>query len=250
MKKGTIYERGSRFIGEVRVGRLVFWLKLVARTLAVVGSCLMLVACVGLVFVYIPLMKAEVRYYWGLSAPAKAIAQIRTNGKKSSAGVKTGVVETKKTLETRPTWDVPDWGYSVYIAKIGAVSRIIPNVDAGSYKDYSLALKQGVAEAKGLAHPGEVGTTFLFAHSVGTSVDFARYNAVFYLLDKLNQGDVIEVVFKNKLYKYRVYEKEILNARDVKHLVPQMLEEKLVLSTCYPPGTTWKRLVVVAVPIR
>ena len=77
-------------------------------------------------------------------------------------------------------------------------------------------------------------------------MDIARYNAVFYLLHKLVAGDKIEVVYQGRLYKYEVTGREILAATDVKYLVPQSQEEKLVLATCYPPGTTWKRLVVIA----
>jgi sortase A len=77
-------------------------------------------------------------------------------------------------------------------------------------------------------------------------LDFARYNAVFYLLDKLTIGDEIQSVYKNELYKYQMVQREILLPNDTKYLVPQNLAEKLVLQTCYPPGTTWKRLIVIA----
>jgi LPXTG-site transpeptidase (sortase) family protein len=143
-------------------------------------------------------------------------------------------------------WAVPDTNYSIYIPRIYAISRVSPNVDAGDPKVYLPALKTGVAEALGLSHPGQAGTTYLFAHSVGTRWDFARYNAVFYLLEKLEIGDRVEIVYDGKLYKYEIAEREILAASDTRYLVPQIISEKLVLATCYPPGTTWKRLVVVA----
>jgi len=94
-------------------------------------------------------------------------------------------------------------------------------VDPGEKQEYQWALKLGVAEAAGLAHPGQKGTTYLFAHSVGTRADFARYNAIFYLLHKLETGDGVEVVYQGKLYKYEVVAKEILAAGDLKYLQPQ-----------------------------
>ncbi|KKT57956.1 MAG: secreted enzyme, sortase [Candidatus Amesbacteria bacterium GW2011_GWB1_47_19] len=148
----------------------------------------------------------------------------------------------------QPGWKVPDDNYSLFIPEIGAISRVISAVDAGDANEYLPALQQGVAEAKGMAHPGEKGTTYLFAHSVGSRADFARYNAVFYLLHKLETGDKVEVVYGGRLFKYEVEIREILEPKNVKYLVPQSEEEKLVLATCYPPGTTWKRLVVVAKP--
>ncbi|MCD8484243.1 sortase [Candidatus Woesebacteria bacterium] len=31
-------------------------------------------------------------------------------------------------------------------------------------------------------------------------------------------------------------------------MAPQTEREQLILQTCYPPGTTWKRLLIIAVP--
>lgn len=200
-----------------------------------IGLTMIIVAVGGLMWVYLPLGVAEARYFWGKSEMAKISQQVQVNLKGSK------LEQTVKEI----SWEVPDNRYSVYIPKIGAVSRVIGNVDAGNEKMYSQALKQGVAEAAGLAHPGQVGTTFLFAHSVGSRADYARYNAVFYLLDKLNIGDMVEIVYMGKLYKYEAVNKEILAADDTKYLIPQTQEEKLVLQTCYPPGTSSKRLVVV-----
>jgi len=56
----------------------------------------------------------------------------------------------------------------------------------------------------------------------------------------------VELVYQGRLYKYEVAEKEVVSATDTKYLVPQTVSEKLIMQTCYPPGTTWKRLVVVA----
>jgi sortase (surface protein transpeptidase) len=69
---------------------------------------------------------------------------------------------------------------------------VIANVDAGNEKVYQEALKLGVAAVAGLANPGERGTTYLFSHSVSNPINFVRYNAVFYLLDRLEIGDGIE----------------------------------------------------------
>ena len=143
---------------------------------------------------------------------------------------------------------MPDRDFSINIPKISARSRVIENVNAGVEREYLAALKNGVASAAGLSYPGRIGTTYLFAHSTNSPVNYARYNAVFYLLDKLVAGDTVELVYKDRLYKYVVRSTEVLSARDTRYLVPQQEEEILVLQTCYPPGTSWKRLVVVAVP--
>lgn len=184
-----------------------------------------------------PMLKAEVGYLAG-NKGEMAIGDPKTFPEWSN----TGVQETGEAAK----WEVPDINYSVYVKKIGAISVVIPEVDASNFNEYSLALKKGVAEAAGLSHPGKTGTTYLFAHSVGSRADYARYNAVFYLLHRVEEGDGVEVFYQRKLFKYTVLRKEILGARDVRYLIPQKEKELLVLSTCYPPGTSWKRLVVVA----
>ena len=47
------------------------------------------------------------------------------------------------------------------------------------------------------------------------------------------------------MYEYAVRSTAVLSAQDTRYLVPQKEKEQLVLQTCYPPGTSWKRLVVV-----
>ncbi|KKS32448.1 MAG: sortase family protein [Candidatus Amesbacteria bacterium GW2011_GWA2_42_12] len=222
MKSGTLHQ-GK----ELNVGKLILKLKTMAWGLKWMGALLIIIAVFGLIIIYGPLFKAETNY------------QISTNFKSKFAD----------SLKPIPLWKVPDNNYSVYIPKIQATSRVIGNVDASNEKAYLQALKIGVAEALGLAHPGQKGTTYLFAHSTDGPWNFTRYNAVFYLLDKTEKGDIVEIVYKNKLYKYSVFSKSVLGAQDTRYLVPQDKEEQLVLQTCWPPGTAWKRLVVVAKPM-
>ncbi|OGD09552.1 hypothetical protein A2397_03990 [Candidatus Amesbacteria bacterium RIFOXYB1_FULL_44_23] len=247
MKTGVVYQDGTQK-DPVRVSVLVRILKTMALALSAVGSLMILVSLTGLVFVYIPLGVAEVRYGFSKTQLARLTREMTFNEWEKQEKEKESVKKLKGQLitEIRPEWPVPDSGYSIYIPKIFALSKVIGNVNADKPQEYLKALKLGVAEAAGLGHPGEVGTTYLFAHSVGSRWDFARYNAVFYLLDKLVTGDAVELVYQGRLYKYEVAEKEVVSATDTKYLVPQTVSEKLIMQTCYPPGTTWKRLVVVA----
>lgn len=242
-----MYQEGATS-GELKVGRIVQGLKLAAGLLRRVGTVLMIGAAIGLVFIYFPLGWAELKYAVSRTPVAGRIQDIRYQVayKKVYGTVPAESGGSGEIKEELPVWHVPDSEYSIYIPKIFALSKVIPGVDAANPAEYRAALKSGVAEARGLATAGETGTTFLFAHSVADQADFARYNAVFYLLHKVEEGDEVEVVRKGKLLKYRVDRKEILSAEDTKFLVPQTEEEILVLQTCYPPGTTWKRLLVVA----
>lgn len=215
---------------ELSVNRLIKTLRTIAWGLRKGGSVLILVAVLGVGWIYTPLLTAEVNYQMG-----KIKFPIFDQSK---------IFKEQKPLP-RITWEVPDKEYSIFIPKISAKSRVIEDVDVANAGAYLAALKLGVAEAAGLAHPGQIGTTYLFAHSTDSPVNFARYNAVFYLLDKLTNGDKVEISYRDKIFKYRVIRLEVLGSNDTRYLVPQKEREQLILQTCYPPGTSWKRLVVV-----
>lgn len=141
----------------------------------------------------------------------------------------------------------PNKDFSIVIPKIAAVAPIIADVDPTNPKIYLPALKRGVAQAEGTAVPPDIGNMYLFAHSTDAFWDVNTYNAVFYLIGKLQNGDEIDVFWKGNLYKYQVYDKRVVDPNDTKYLGTLIKGEKtLTLQTCYPPGTTLKRLVVLA----
>lgn len=142
-----------------------------------------------------------------------------------------------------------DTDFSIVIPKIGASAKVYPNVDPEKEEEFLPVLKNGIAHAKGTVFPGFSGNVYLFAHSTDNWWNVGRYNAVFYLLKNLTKGDEIVVFFENKRHDYLVSEVLVMDARDVSQLTrPQTGGEQLVLQTCWPPGTTWKRLVVLATP--
>lgn len=144
-----------------------------------------------------------------------------------------------------------DEEFGIVIPKIRANAKVIENVDPYDGKIYQQALTKGVAHAAGTAYPGHVGNTFIFAHS---SVDWYianRYNSVFYLLHKLERGDKIEMYYKKKRYIYEVFDKKYVKPSDVTYLSSNYSlisnnSSLLTLMTCWPPGTTLKRLIIQA----
>jgi len=139
-----------------------------------------------------------------------------------------------------------DPNFSVVVPKIGANARIIPHVDASNEDAYLAALKKGVAHVEGTAYPGEGGHIFLFAHSTDYIWNVGSYNAVFYLLYKLEKGDEINLYYKGQRYVYIVVEKKVVDPSQVEYLTRKTNKEFLTLQTCWPPGTTLKRLLVFA----
>lgn len=139
-----------------------------------------------------------------------------------------------------------DGEFGIVVPKIRANAKIVANVDPYNEREYQTALTRGVAHAKGTALPNETGNMFLFSHS---SVDFynaTRYNSIFYLLNKLEKNDAIYIFYKGAKYEYRVRDRKIVAADAVSYLSPKSKVQTLTLMTCWPPGTTFKRLLIIA----
>jgi len=153
-----------------------------------------------------------------------------------------------KTLNVKPIeLLVPqDPDFSIVIPKIGANARILANVDAADEKVYAEALKKGVAHALGTSFPGEPNHIFLFAHSTDYFWNIGTYNAVFYLLYKLEANDEVNLFYQGQRYVYRVIDKKVVDPSEIEYLTKKTDSEFLTLQTCWPPGTTLKRILVFA----
>ncbi|MFZ5424979.1 MAG: sortase [Patescibacteria group bacterium] len=158
-----------------------------------------------------------------------------------------------KVLLTNPSIKVPgyivpvDTSFSVVIPKIGANSKVVANVDPYNSNEYQVQLTKGVAHALGTSFPGMPGNTFLFAHSSGNIFEANKYNSIFYLLNKLEYGDEIFVAYFGELYTYKVHTIKVVEAADVEYLKDENSDKSmLTLMTCWPAGTTLKRLIVQA----
>lgn len=208
---------------------------LIVRT---VGNLLILIAFASLFYTFWPL----------ISVTAKHLSDNIT-GKKFEAAQ----AQTFGDLLGKPDANVKiltpkDPNFSLIVEKIGADAPVIPNVDTSNKNIYDAALRRGIAHALGTSFPGQPGVSYLFAHSADSIFNVPRYNAVFYLLGDLKTGDRIVVFFAGKRHDYKVTETKITDAEDVSYLTMKTEEQILVLQTCYPPGTLWKRLLVIAKP--
>lgn len=202
--------------------------------LRTIGNFLLLSAIAGVVLTFAPAIQVEVTYRYNLWRGQTYYV----------AGDRPPVMG--RTFETPLAITPLDTNFGVVIPKINANARIIANVDPGKYSEYIEALKKGVAHAAGTVFPGQVGNSFLFAHSVGNFWEVSRWNAVFYLLRELNAGDEVDIFYQGRRYIYVVYDKKVVEPIDVGYLNAQANFPMLTLQTCWPPGTTLKRLLVFA----
>lgn len=138
-------------------------------------------------------------------------------------------------------------GYFIQIPKIRAQAPIVIDVDPWKEKEYQSKLSLGVAHAKGTSAPNGEGSSFLFAHSSDVPWKLSRYNTVFLRLSELKIGDDIYVFKDGKKITYKVFAKKEVWPNEVTYLTQQGKNE-LILQTCTPIGTAFKRLLIFAEP--
>lgn len=138
-------------------------------------------------------------------------------------------------------------GDYITIPKIKAQAPLIFNVDPWNESEYQNKLKKGVAHAEGTYLPGEKGTSFIFAHSSGNPLDQTRFNTVFLKLGELEIGDEVEIKRDGKIYKYSVTQKKVVWPNEIDYL-KKSDTPGIIIQTCWPIGTSFKRLLVFAAP--
>ncbi len=225
---------------------------LILRT---IGNFLVLFAIFGVIATFGPAVYFEATYRMAEARGVKYIVQssefkIQNKPQEASPAQRTGGISFADVLSgSKEQILTPiDTQFDILIPKIGANSRVFPNVDASDPNQFLPILKEGVAHAKGTVFPGMKGNIYLFAHSTDNFWDVGRYNAVFYLLKDLTPGDEIVIFYQNKRYNYVVTGSKKVDPSDVSYIVNAQNQntETLILQTCWPPGTTWQRLLVFA----
>ncbi len=140
--------------------------------------------------------------------------------------------------------------YIIQIPKILAYSKVIANVSPYDQAEYDRVLKNNVvAQAKDTDNPGggEGKSTYIFAHSSNNNLAMVRSNAVFYLLGELQNDDLVYINYQKKEFKYKVFDKKVISAGNLEYLnYHNPNKETLILQTCWPIGTDWNRLIVLA----
>jgi LPXTG-site transpeptidase (sortase) family protein len=147
--------------------------------------------------------------------------------------------------EENETMEFTSKDFAIIIPKIGAKADVISDVNPFDATEYNEALAKGIAHAKGTS-PGNRGNSFLFAHSAQNFYEASRKNVHFYLLSHLSNGDDIYVAYKGNIIHYQVIEVSIVERTNLEYLTEYREYDTLTLMTCWPPGTDWKRVMVVA----
>lgn len=201
------------------------------RLLTLFGLLLVMIGISVLLFSYGPIAYQELAYWW---RNQQLLTSISTTSQSSSP-------DFDNSLPVAPI----DPNFGIVIPKIAANAPVVANVDPYDSTVYQKQLAKGVAHAQGTGLPDGDKTMFLFAHSSGDILMAQRYNSVFYLLNKLTQGDPIDIYYQEQPYHYKVTAVKTVAPDSIDYLV-NVPDTDLILMTCTPPGTTWKRLLVLA----
>lgn len=136
--------------------------------------------------------------------------------------------------------------FGIVIEKLGVNAPVIANVSVTDKQAYLKALDTGVAHAKGTALPGQIGNSYLFAHSALDFWNYGPYSGVFNLLRKLEVGDRIVTFYGGERFDYYVTEKKTVSGFNTEPLTRTFDTPHLTLQTCDPPGIALNRLIITA----
>ena len=130
---------------------------------------------------------------------------------------------------------------SISIPKLGTNAPIVSPAGE-TQKQLNEALNKGVVLYPGSKLPGQNGEVFLTGHSSTYIWNKTPYGRIFALLDKLEAGDIVTIYYQNRQYDYRINSKQVLTPSQT--TISETNQPTLTLMTCWPIGTSLKRLVV------
>ena len=214
-----------------------------------VGLVLSLFALGGLLAAIWPFLGLDLRYFsYQVATSWTNLVRIKTRTLIASAEIQRGLQEPVDPLMS-PTGQpiVPvNMDFGLVIPKIGINASVIPGVNPAKPVGYMEALEKGVAHASTSFYPNENGTVYLFSHSTNYEWFVKDLNAVFYLLKNVKPGDLVVVMYLGNRYTYKIRETKVVAAGAVSYLKPQAGVRGLILQTCWPPGSSYKRLLIFA----
>jgi LPXTG-site transpeptidase (sortase) family protein len=124
----------------------------------------------------------------------------------------------------------------VIIPKIGV------NVSLVEADNEEEGLSQGAWRLPYTSKPDQGGNTVIAAHRFKY---LPPSNLTFYLLDKLEKGDKVILIWQEQKWEYVVQEQRVVEADDFS-ILDKKEKPTLTLLTCHPPFSSRQRLIVIA----
>lgn len=136
---------------------------------------------------------------------------------------------------------------TLVIDRIGVRAPVVFNVPDNNDLIYD-ALERGVVQYSTTARPGEPGVSIMLGHSSAYPWYNGDYGAVFALLSRLNPGDRFYVQYSdNRAFFYEMKESIVFNPFSSDERLGVMENapgENLILISCFPVGTNYRRIAV------
>lgn len=129
--------------------------------------------------------------------------------------------------------------YTMSIPKLGLLNSRVSTVDNN--------LSEHLVQYGGTAVPPSRGTAVVFGHSTLPQLYKENdYNTIFAYAHTLEVGDDINLTVDSLKYNYKIYNIIITSPLDTSFFEQNYDDNYLILVTCTPPGTTWRRLIIKA----
>jgi sortase A len=124
----------------------------------------------------------------------------------------------------------------------------VPLIWTRDTKNFDKDLKNGVVHYPGTALPGEIGTSYISGHSSNYAWVKSDYNKIFATLNDLHDNETFSITVtspdgQKSKFNYIVRRRGEYLPNDQAQFANSN-QSLVALSTCWPPGTTAKRLVV------
>ncbi len=163
--------------------------------------------------------------------------------------LRVGIKQGEEFLKTLPSskdnlYNIPD---SLIIPKININAPIV-FADTTNNKIIFEKLEQGIVHYPNSVVPGQVGNSVLLGHSSAYPWYKGNYGSIFALLNRLEQNDEIIVFYEKHKYIYKVQSKQVINNQV--YINEQNKKSQIVLLSCWPVGTAWKRILIKGVLTR
>lgn len=137
--------------------------------------------------------------------------------------------------------------YTITIPSLNLINVNVSFADPYDAQESLDVLKNGLGHY--LSPPGGGKKMVLFGHSSGYSWDHSSFKQVLRQIDRLQDGDLIYVNYREKGYAYRVGSREIVPAPQLTKVMEDYGYEEMALYTCWPPNSTSYRYVIYAAKI-
>ena len=188
-------------------------------------------------FLNLRFISAEVKY------------DVFNNGNKKNVDSSTTQLTTDAKVDEPVKNKVdPSAGFSVEIPSLGITAPIIIENSSDS-KVILNDLERGVVHYTDTPLPGESGTAVIIGHSSAYPWYRGNYGSIFALLGKLKIGDTIFIKNGNNVLEYHVSGSLVFYPLSKNSGIAELEKtdgSSIILSSCWPVGTNYKRLAIKA----